>query len=146
MACSIDDNIKDEKIKLVNKKEKISEILKLNDDVHASIVTVKDKTDFRKVIDKCDDERRENYRKSEDVLLEMISTRIEEIGDSELIHLIFKYKNLISINREKEDYFEELDDMDRESLMKFLYHKNEKYNQEKHKIEKMIVLGEMPKI
>ncbi len=134
----------EEEIKLLERKEKISEILKLNDDIHTSIVTVKDKTDFRKVIDTLDDERREKFRESQDKFLKYITSEIEHTKNINLITTFNNYKKSIMRNREKEDYFEELDDMDREGLMKFLYSKNEEYNKEKKKIERMLVLGDMP--
>lgn len=132
----------------------VSKLLEESIENTSILITLEERHLMREKIDSLDDIRRKEREKREDEFLEEMIQLSSLIYFSEysifrknytieqidlLKTKLTEYQNFIKKEREKEKYFEELDDLDREKLHEYIVNKKEESKDRSYRIELRII-------
>lgn len=119
----------------MNSIDTVMGCLDLNVDTQVKMKVISERVQQMARVDSIDDERRERLYNYQDDLFNRIIKEVENSDNYKLKNMFLEYIELIRKDRQKEIYYDELENRIRNSVLSFVSVTNEEFASKQHKIE-----------
>ena len=119
----------------MNKIDTVLSCLDINVDTQDKMKVISGRVKQIGRVDSIDDERRQTLYNYQDDLFNKIIKEVEKTDNYKLKNMFLEYIELIRKDRQKEMYYDELEDKIRDSVLTYVSVSDEDFSSKQHKIE-----------
>ena len=119
----------------MNKIDTVLSCLDINVDTQDKMKVISGRVKQIGRVDSIDDERRQTLYNYQDDLYNKIIKEVEKTDNYKLKNMFLEYIELIRKDRQKEMYYDELEDKIRDSVLTYVSVSDEDFSSKQHKIE-----------